>query len=146
MYPQLKTYDHIRPFGMKILQEQWSPDNVWNEVQYRAEQVSSFITSFPVEVREILQQVSRGKMHFTIEHQGYGYLLKKLDSLTNRLNFTLIISALIIGSSIMATVRFPDIYMSTQFGIPYISLAGFWAAGFLFVIVVYATVRRRFYK
>lgn len=146
MYPQLKTYDYIKPFGAKIFQEQWSPENVWNEVQYRAEQVSSFVTSFPVEVREILQQVSRGKMHFTIEHQGYGYLLKKLDSLTNRINFTLIISALIIGSSITATVRFPDIYMSTQFGIPYISLAGFWIAAGLFVVLLYATLRRRFYK
>jgi len=146
MYPQLKTYDHVKPFGMKILQEQWAPDNVWSEVQYRAEQISSFFTSFPVEVREILNQMSHGKMQFTIEHQGYGYLLKKLDSLTNRINFTLIICALIIGSSITSTVQMPEVYMSTQFGIPYISVAGFTIATFLFVIVAYATIRRRFYK
>jgi ubiquinone biosynthesis protein len=146
MYPQLKTYDHIKPYGMKILQEQWAPENVWNEIQYRTEQVSSFLTSFPVEVREILQQASRGKIQFIIEHQGYGYLLKKLDSLTNRINFTLIISSLIIGSSILATVSFPEHLISTQTGLPYISLAGFWMAGFLFVVLLYATLRRRFYK
>lgn len=146
MYPQLKTYDHIKPYGMKILQEQWQPANVWDEVQYRAEQVTSFMTSFPVELREILQQASRGKINFTIEHQGYGYLLKKLDSLTNRLTMTLIISALIIGSSITATVKFPERFMSTETGLPYISLTGFWIAGILFVVVLYATIRRRFYK
>ena len=146
MYPQLQTYEYIKPFGAKILQEQWSPSNVWSEVQYRAEQISSFVTSFPVEVREILQQVSRGKMQITVEHQGYGYLLKKLDSLTNRLNFTLIICALIIGSSVTATIQMPELYMSTQFGIPYISVAGYTIATGLFVIVLYATIRRRFYK
>lgn len=146
MYPQLQTYEYIKPFGAKIIQEQWAPENVWSEVQYRAEQVSSFFTSFPVEVREILKQMSHGKMQFTIEHQGYGYLLKKLDSLTNRINFTLIICALIIGSSITSTVQMPEIYMSTEFGIPYISVAGYTIASFLFVIVAYATIRRRFYK
>jgi ubiquinone biosynthesis protein len=146
MYPQLKTYEHIKPYGMKILQDQWAPENVWNEVQYRAEQVTSFLTSFPVEVREILQQASRGKIQFIIEHQGYGYLLKKLDSLTNRINFTLIISSLIIGSSILATVPFPEVFISPQTGLPYVSLAGFWIAGGLFVVLLYATLRRRFYK
>jgi ubiquinone biosynthesis protein len=146
MYPQLKTYDHIKPYGAKILQEQWSPDNIWNEIQYRTEQVTSFMTSFPVEVREILKQTSRGKINFTIEHQGYGYLLKKLDSLTNRLIMTLIIAALIIGSSIMATVPFPEKFISTETGLPYISLTGFWIAGILFVVVMYAIIRRRYYK
>lgn len=146
MYPQLQTYEHIKPFGAKIVKERWNPDNIWGEMQFRAEQISSFATNFPAEVRDILQQASKGKLHFTIEHQGYGYLLKKFDSLINRLNFTLIICALIIGSSIMSTVQLPDLYMSTQFGIPYMSVAGFSVAGVLFLIVIYATLRRRFYK
>lgn len=145
MYPELKTYEHIKPFGAKIIQEQWSPENVWSEVQFRAEQVSSFITSIPVELREILKLTRRGKLHVEVELQGYGYLLKKLDSITNRINFTLIICALIIGSSITATVKFPPDYM-TESGLPYFSVMGYTIAGILFILVVYATMRRRYYK
>jgi ubiquinone biosynthesis protein len=145
MYPELKTYEHIKPFGAKIIQEQWSPENVWSEVQFRTEQVSSFITSIPVELREILKLTRRGKLHVEVELQGYGYLLKKLDSITNRINFTLIICALIIGSSITATVKFPPDYM-TESGLPYFSVMGYTIAGILFILVVYATMRRRYYK
>jgi ubiquinone biosynthesis protein len=145
MHPELKTFEYIRPFGAKIMQEQWSAENIWNEVSIRAEQISSLLTSFPTEVREILKQARKGKLHFEVELQGYGYLLKKMDSITNRITITLIICALLIGSSILATVKFADEF-TTNSGLPVFSAAGFTIAGVLFVILVYATLRRRYYK
>ncbi|MBL0913089.1 MAG: AarF/ABC1/UbiB kinase family protein [Bacteroidia bacterium] len=145
MYPQLKTYDYIKPYGRKIVEEQLSPENIWSEIQYRGEQISSFLSGIPVDLKEIMQQARSGKIHFEVELQGYGYLLKKLDSITNRLVITFIICALIIGSSITATVPFPARYM-TQYGLPYWSVLGYIIAGVLCVILLYAIVRRRFYK
>lgn len=145
MYPQLKTYDYIKPYGRKIVEEQLSPENIWSEIQYRGEQISSFLSGIPVDLKEIMQQTRSGKIHFEVELQGYGYLLKKLDSITNRLVITFIICALIIGSSITATVPFPARYM-TQYGLPYWSLLGYIIAGVLCVILLYAIIRRRFYK
>ncbi|MGQ3015316.1 MAG: AarF/UbiB family protein [Flavobacteriales bacterium] len=145
MYPQLKTYDYIKPYGRKIVEEQLSPENIWSEIQYRGEQISSFLSGIPVDLKEIMQQTRSGKIHFEVELQGYGYLLKKLDSITNRLVITFIICALIIGSSITATVPFPARYM-TQYGLPYWSVLGYIIAGVLCVILLYAIIRRRFYK
>jgi len=145
MYPQLKTYDYIKPYGRKIVEEQLSPENIWSEIQYRGEQISSFLSGIPVDLKEIMQQARSGKIHFEVELQGYGYLLKKLDSITNRLVITFIICALIIGSSITATVPFPERYM-TQYGLPYWSVLGYIIAGVLCLVLLYAIVRRRFYK
>ncbi len=145
MYPELKTYEYIKPFGKKIVQEQWSPENIISEVNTRISQVSGLLTSIPVELREILKLTRSGKIHIETELQGYGYLLKKLDSLTNRISITLIIMALIIGASITTTVTFPA-NMYTDYGLSYVSLSGYIAAGVLFVILVYAILRRRVYK
>lgn len=145
MYPQLKTYDYIKPYGRKIVEEQLSPENIWSEIQYRGEQISSFLSGIPVDLKEIMQQTRSGKIHFEVELQGYGYLLKKLDSITNRLVLTFIICSLILGSSITATVPFPPRYM-TQYGLPYWSLLGYIIAGILCLILLYAIIRRRFYK
>lgn len=145
MYPQLKTYDYIKPYGRKIVEEQLSPENIWSEIQYRGEQISSFLSGIPVDLKEIMQQTRSGKIHFEVELQGYGYLLKKLDSITNRLVLTFIICSLILGSSITATVPFPPRYM-TQYGLPYWSVLGYIIAGILCLILLYAIIRRRFYK
>lgn len=145
MYPEFETYKFVRPYGKKILQDQWKPRNVLNEIQYRGEQVFSFVSNFPIEVREFLRIARKGRFHMEVELQGYGYLLKKLDSITNRLVFTFIICALLIGASILATVPFPKNQIG-PYGLPYVSLFGYGVAAGLFVLVVYATLRRRIYK
>lgn len=145
MYPDFETYKHVRPYGVKILQDQWKPSNVLTEVQHRSEQVYSFVSNFPMEVREFLRIARKGRFHMEVELQGYGYLLKKLDSITNRLIFTFIICALVIGSSILATATFPGNQIG-PYGLPYVSVLGYGIAAGLFVIVVYATIRRRIYK
>ncbi|MCS6981415.1 MAG: AarF/ABC1/UbiB kinase family protein [Flavobacteriales bacterium] len=145
MYPDFETYKYVKPFGAKILQDQWKPQNVLSEVQYRGEQVVGFLSNFPLEVREFLRIARKGRFHMEVELQGYGYLLKKLDSLTNRLIFTFIICALLIGASILATVSFPP-ELRGAYGLPVVSIFGYVTAGCLFIIVLYAIIRRRIYK
>lgn len=145
MHPTLNTYDFIRPFGVKILQQKFSPENLWNEFQYRTDQFSGFLTGLPSDIRELLGQAKNGKLSITISHQGYGYLLKKLDSIVNRLIITFIICSLIIASSIMATIPTPSSFM-TRHGLPYWSVFGYSIAGILSLILIYAIFRRRKYK
>lgn len=145
MHPTLNTYDFIRPFGVKILQQKFSPENLWNEFQYRSDQLSGFLTGLPTDIRELLGQAKNGKLNITISHQGYGYLLKKLDSIVNRLIITFIICSLIIASSIMATIPTPTDFM-TRHGLPYWSVFGYTVAGILSLILIYAIFRRRKYK
>lgn len=145
MHPTLNTYDFIRPFGVKILQQKFSPENLWNEFQYRSDQFSSLLTGLPADIREILGQAKNGKLSITISHQGYGYLLKKLDSIVNRLIITFIICSLIIGSSIIATIPAPINFM-TRHGLPYWSVFGYTVSGILSLILIYAIFRRRKYK
>ncbi len=145
MHPNFRTYDFIKPWGAKVMKERLKPQNIYHDLNARFNTVSALFTSFPYEVKQIMQAMRKGRLRFEVEHQGYGYLLKKMDSVTNRISLTLIIFALLIASSIMATVPFPS-HMMTSFGLNYFSLAGLWIAGVISIILAYSIIRRRKYK
>ncbi len=145
LHPNFNTYEFIKPYGAKLLREQLKPKYLLNELSSRTSAITSFLNTFPLEVKDIITKTSRGKLHIEIEHQGYGYLLKKLDSLTNRISITLIIMALIIGSSLIMLAELPPHAISPT-GYPYLSMIGFSTASGLFVILIYSILRRRKYK
>ncbi|GIV33866.1 MAG: ubiquinone biosynthesis protein UbiB [Chitinophagales bacterium] len=145
LHPHFNTYEFIKPYGAKLLRERLKPKYLLSELDYRISAITSFLNTFPGEIREIVTKTNRGKLHFEIEHQGYGYLLKKLDSITNRIAITLIIVALIIGSSIIMLADLPPQLISPS-GYPYMSLIGLFSAAGLFILLAYAILRRRKYK
>jgi ubiquinone biosynthesis protein len=145
MHPNFKTYEFIRPYGQRILTEQLRPENLASEAAQRFSNLTGFLNSFPVEVRGILQQVAKGKLHTEVELQGYGYALKKWDSISTRMSLTYIICALIIGSSIALLANYTE-DMKFYYGINKWSFTGYCIAGFFFAIWVYAIIRRKVYK
>jgi ubiquinone biosynthesis protein len=145
LHPNFKTYEFIRPYGQKLLTDQLKPENLASEASQRFSNLTSFLNSFPVEVRGILQQISKGKLHSEVELQGYGYALKKWDSVSTRQSLVNIICALIIGSSIALLGNYPE-EMKFIYGINKWSFMGYSVAGGFFVIWLYAILRRQVYK
>lgn len=145
MHPEFKTYDFIKPYGMRLVTEQLKPENLAEEANNRFSTFSSFLGTLPQELRGIMQKTSRGKLHFEIELQGYGYALKKWDSVTNRMSITYIICALMLSSSIALLGNFPE-EMKFYYGINKWSFVGYCIAGVLFVVLMYTIIRRRIYK
>ncbi|HLP51257.1 MAG TPA: AarF/ABC1/UbiB kinase family protein [Chitinophagales bacterium] len=145
LHPNFKTYEFIRPYGQKLLTDQLKPENLAAEASQRFSNLTGFLNSFPVEVRGILQQISKGKLHSEIELQGYGYALKKWDSISTRQSLVNIICALMIGSSIALLGHYPE-EMQFVWGINKWSFIGYSLAGGLFVVWLYAISRRQVYK
>ncbi|MCF8465155.1 MAG: AarF/ABC1/UbiB kinase family protein [Flavobacteriales bacterium] len=145
IHPTFNTYDFIRPYGLKLMKEKYSPENIWKDVNQRFNSINAFLTSFPKDVREILDQTRNGKIHFEVELQGYGYLLKKMDTIANRMAITFLAVAFIIGSAITMTVDWGD-RVKYIYGLPEISVYGLWCAGILMLLLFYSIIRRRKYK
>ncbi|HIF14839.1 MAG TPA: AarF/ABC1/UbiB kinase family protein, partial [Bacteroidetes bacterium] len=145
LHPNFNTYDAIKPYGAKIIKEQLSPANLYRNLEGRFNEFSSMISSFPNEVKVIMKKARQGKLHFQVEHQGYGYLLKKMDSITNRIVLSIIISSLIVASAITMTMEMgPD--LPTYKGLPQISITFLTIAGWISLILAYSVIRRRKYK
>jgi ubiquinone biosynthesis protein len=145
LHPNFNTYDAIKPYGAKIIKEQLSPANLYRNLEGRFNEFSSMVSSFPNEVKVIMKKARQGKLHFQVEHQGYGYLLKKMDSITNRIVLSIIISSLIVASAITMTMEMgPD--LPTYKGLPQISITFLTIAGWISLILAYSVIRRRKYK
>ena len=145
MHPEFRTYDFIRPYGQRLVTEQLKPENLAEEANSRFSALASMMNTFPAELKNIMQKTTRGKLHFEVELQGYGYALKKWDSITNRLSITYIICALMIASSIALLPNYPE-EMKFYYGINRWSFIGYCIAGALFAILTYMIIRRRIYK
>jgi len=64
--------------------------------------------NFPDDIKEILNRINRNKFKIDLEHRGLDFVVRELDKTGNRLSSSLIITALIVGSSlIMQTNRGP---------------------------------------
>ena len=145
IHPNFNTYDFIKPYGLKLLQQRLKPQNIWREVSDRFSSVNAMLTSIPRDIKEIISKAKKGKLHIQVEHQGYGYLLKKWDSIANRLSLTLLTFAFVIGSAISMLPDWgPE--MRRVSGIPMISIYGLWIAGFFLALLLYSILRRRKYK
>lgn len=145
IHPTFNTYEFIRPYGLKLVQQRLKPQNIWKEVSDRFGSVNAMLTSIPRDIKEIVSKAKKGNLLLKVDLQGYGYLLKKWDSITNRLSLTLLTVAFIIGSSISMTADWST-DMPLIAGIPAISVYGLWIAAFFLVLLLYSIVRRRKYK
>lgn len=100
IYPQLATFDIIKPYGLKLLAEQFSFRNQRNELTYSISQVISLLYVFPAEVKSILQQIRHGDLNLNLILKGYEERSQKLDTIVNKLILTLLICTLLIVSAL----------------------------------------------
>jgi ubiquinone biosynthesis protein len=67
--------------------------------------VRSSVTRLPVAIDSLLEDLRHGGLAFRVRHERLEGLELALQRATNRLGFSLIIAALVIGSAIVLTVH-----------------------------------------
>ena len=135
--PQFDMAGHLRPFLEKALLEKRSPGRMLKEAEETAEAYLTLARNLPHDLKEILAKLNRNKFRIDLEHRGLDRFSRELDRSANRLSLSLIIAALLIGSSIaMQTNRGPLLL-----GLPAFALAGFACAGLVGVWWMIAILR-----
>ncbi len=131
IHPNFKTYEFFKPYGIKMLKDQYSPKNITEEIMTTFSQFSGFVQSFPVEFRDIMRKVRKGQLHIEIEPTHYEPIINKFSRAINRLALSIVIMSLFISSSILLLA-----YTSVQnITIYYISITGYIIAIFFTVIL-----------
>ncbi len=128
--PDFDMVEHLRPFMEQAVREKMSPGRFARDMGNTLMSYVNLTRSLPREIREILHRINRNKFKIDLEHRGLDRFSKELDKSINRLSFSLIIAALIIGSSIvMQTNKGPLIMDFPAFaflGYTIAGLIGFW--------------------
>ncbi|MDE1888963.1 MAG: AarF/ABC1/UbiB kinase family protein [Planctomycetota bacterium] len=125
--PEFNTILHTRPFVERLVQERHDPKRVFKEVALYSSELLDIIKIIPRDVYEIVKKIKRGNLKIEFEHQGLSKFISEMDKSSNRISFSLVISALIIGSSLIIMAnRGPLVY-----GFPVLGILGFVFAGIL---------------
>ncbi len=112
---QFNILDEVKPF----LHEQLNFFNVFPEFQKEFIKnllsINDFTRDFPRVAKEILRQIKEGEFRLDIKHEGLKDAISELDVLANRVSLAMIISALIVGISLLLQVYKPIHQMEVLF-------------------------------
>ena len=123
--PDFNVVKNLRPYITKLLKIEFSPEKMKeNSLQYFG-QLFHLATNFPEDAQEIISKLKKGKLHIEFEHKGLDELYKKMEIISNRISVALVLSALLLGSSLLVMSGMPPFV----FNIPILGFLGFSIAG-----------------
>jgi len=131
--PEYNIIENIGPYVQRILKKRYNPLSLQKELLKSMEDTSEFIKDFPADLRSIIHKIKKGKLHIEIEHKGLKPFASDIDKTVNRLSYTLIIVAIIIGSSLIVVSKVPPYYND----ISVIGILGFIVSGLMTLNLFY---------
>ncbi|MHB1397668.1 MAG: ABC1 kinase family protein [Trichloromonadaceae bacterium] len=135
--PEFNMIGHLRPFMEKVVRDRVNPAALSKELLRVTQSYGALAKTLPRDIKEFINRVNRNKFKIDLEHRGLEKLITDLDKSSNRISFSMLIAALIIGSSlIMQTNKGPML-----FGFPILGFLGYSIAGFLGLWLAIAILR-----
>ena len=123
--PDFDMVTQTKPFIEKLLKQSYNPKRIAKEIRKFARGLYNFTSSLPKDLTLIFNKIKKGTLRIEFEHKGLENLISQMDKVSNRIAFSLIIAALIIGSSIIMQTNRGPLFL----GFPILGVVGFVLAG-----------------
>ncbi|MFH2218322.1 MAG: AarF/ABC1/UbiB kinase family protein [Pseudomonadota bacterium] len=136
--PTFDMVSRAAPFIKRVKLARLSPPRVLDDITRLAADSFQFLQDFPKDALEIARLIRQQKLTVKFEHQGLENMLATHDQISNRLSFSIIIAALIIGSALIVISDIPPLF----YGISVIGIVGFLAAAVMGVWLLVAILRK----
>lgn len=136
--PDFDIITNATPFARKVILARYMPGRIAGEFARTAGGLHNFARQFPDDFLDILRRLKEGKITINIEHKGFDNLMTTHDRVSNRLSFSIIIAALLIGSAMIITTKVPPLV----FGISLFGIIGFIGAAFMGVWLLIGILRK----
>ena len=136
--PEFDMISRAAPFIERVKLARYYPDRILNDIFSLTSELMRFLEQFPKDLLEISRLVRQKKFLINVEHQGLDTLRATYDQISNRIAFSIIIAALIIGSALIVISETPPII----FGISLIGMIGFVAAALMGIWLLVAILKK----
>lgn len=89
------------PYATKLVKERIRPARIYEKARKNILELSDFVTLFPKQMKQIIRKVLKDDIHVKMTHIGLDKFIRDMDRSSNRISFSLIISAILLSSAIM---------------------------------------------
>jgi ubiquinone biosynthesis protein len=136
--PEFDMVAQARPFLVKVNAERFSPRRIAREAMGMSRMLLKLTRQFPKDLLDLTRAIRRQQLNLTVTHQGLQDMLATHDRISNRISFSIIIAALLIGSALIVISKAPPLI----YGISLIGIIGFLAAALMGVWLLVAILRK----
>ncbi|NTV86643.1 MAG: phosphotransferase [Burkholderiaceae bacterium] len=135
--PQFHMIDHLTPFVEGIIQQRYTPQALWARGRKSVRETLEVLADVPRDLRHLLRDVRRGRVKIDLDLKRLDQFGHQLDRASNRLTMGILTASLVVGSSIIMTVKGgPQL-----FGLPFFGLLGFLIAFFNSLWIIFSIWR-----
>lgn len=136
--PEFDMIARATPFIKRIKLERFKPERIADDMFNLGSQLLQFLRQFPNQLLDLANLVRQEKLSLKFEHRGLENMLATHDRISNRLSFSILIAALIIGSSLIVISDTPPLV----YGISLIGILFFLVAAIMGLWLLVAILRK----
>ncbi len=137
--PELDLLELVKPRLRQALAEQLSPANLARGATRFGWHLLSIARQAPGQLREGLRRLASGGWRLYVRHENIDRLTNELDRSSNRLAFSIVIAAIIVGSSVVVSANTNMKVLG--FGVQTLGMLGYLIAGVLGAGLLWAIFR-----
>jgi ubiquinone biosynthesis protein len=136
--PEFDMISRATPFITRVKLERFKPERLAEEAYALGSQIFQFVRQFPNQLLELTNLIRQEKLRLQIEHRGLDNMLATHDRISNRISFSILIAALIIGSALIVISETPPLV----YGISLIGILLFSAAAIMGIWLLVAILKK----
>lgn len=137
--PELDLLELLRPRLKRALAERFSPASIARGATKLGWDVLSIARRAPGQLREGLRRLGSGEWRLNVRHENIDRLIGELDRSSNRLSFSIVIAAIIIGSSVVISAATELTFLNIR--VQHFGVLGYLIAGVLGLALIWAIFR-----
>ncbi len=99
--PEFVLVDAVRPFAEQLVRERMSPVVAGRRALRTLRQVADLAQAFPRRLDDLWDQLEEGEVTLGVEVRRLELIMKKANSMLNRVAFSIVVAALIVGSALI---------------------------------------------
>ncbi len=136
--PEFDMIARATPFITRVKLERFKPERLAEDAYDLGSQIIQFVRQFPNQLLELTNLIRQEKLRLQIEHRGLENMLATHDRISNRISFSILIAALIIGSALIVISETPPLV----YGISLIGILLFSAAAIMGIWLLVAILKK----
>ena len=135
--PDFDMIAQTAPFIEQVKLARFTPQRISDDIFRISGELLQFIQKFPRDMLEITRLIRQQRLSLKFENQSLEVMLGTYDQISNRISFSIIIAALVIGSALIVISEIPPLI----YGISMIGIIGFLAAALMGIWLLVAILR-----